>query len=115
MPITAELRRENGEVVRDLPDPAGGTFDAAGDFDALLPQAAELRTPPPDAYTLLRYVDPYGDTIFNRAQMPDLLADIDVASALELTSIQRRGLDRLRVMAERCGSSTHLSLWFIGD
>ena len=116
MPITIELRNERGEVVRGLDDPAGGTFDAAGGIDGLLPLAPELPLPPSaELFTLLRYVDPYGDTVFNQPQMVDLLSDIEVAARSELTAIQRRGLDRLRVMAKRCKGSAHLYIWFIGD
>jgi hypothetical protein len=58
MGIRAVLRRENGDTLRDLPDPAGGTFDAAGDFDGVLPDGDT-------SFTLLRYVDRYCDTVFN--------------------------------------------------
>ena len=89
-----------------MPDPSGGTFDAAGDFDGLLAGAEGL----------LRYVDPYGDTIFNRVQAPDLIRDIDLlALAIGVTAAERRGLDRLRVMAERLRDSVHRYLWFVGD
>ena len=116
MSIRAVLRTERGEEVRFLPDPAGGEFDAAGDFDALLPQASTLpRPPPPDFFKLLRYVDPYGDTIFNQSQMGDLLEDIDRATARAVMAVERRGLDRLRVIAERCRDGVHLYVWFIGD
>jgi hypothetical protein len=116
VPIRVELRTERGEVVGDLDDPAGGTFDAAGDFDGVLPQVPALPPPPVnETFTLLRYVDPYGNTVFNRGQMDDLLRDIEVATTRQLTPVQRRGLDRLRVMAHRCKDSVHLYVWFIGD
>lgn len=106
MPIRVELRTAKGEVVRDLPDPSGGTFDAAGDFDRLLAAAEGL----------LRYVDPFGDTIFNRVQAPQLIRDIELLGlAVGVTAVERRGLDRLRVMAERLRDSVHQYLWFIGD
>jgi hypothetical protein len=114
--IRFELRTERGEAVAGLEDPAGGTFDAAGDFDGFLPPAAELPPPPAaNVCTLLRYVDSYGDTVFNQCQMDDLLHDIEIAARLNLTPDQRRGLDRLRVMAQRCRDSVHLYVWFIGD
>ena len=116
MPIRVELRNERGELIRALADPAGGTFDAAGDFDRLLQLAPGLRIPTSDvAYTLLQYVDPYGDTVFNNVQMPDLLDDIDRAARHPMNDRERRGLDRLRAMAERCRNATHLYLWFVGD
>jgi hypothetical protein len=106
VPIRVELRTESGQVVRDLPDPAGGSFDAAGDFDRLLS----------DVRGLLRYVDPYGDTVFNRIQMPDLISDVDMLGRREdVKPIESRGLARLRIMAERCRETPHLYVWFIGD
>ena len=108
MGICAVLKGETGDRLRDLADPAGGTFEAAGDFDRVLPDADA-------SFTLLRYIDRYGDTVFNTLQMPDLLADLDRLALMELTPVERRGLDRLRVMAERCRAEAHLYLWFIGD
>jgi hypothetical protein len=115
VPLRVELRSESGEAVRDLSDPAGGSFDAAGDFDRLLPQFGGRPRPPSVGYKLFQYVDPYGNTVFNRPQMADLLDDIGRASRLEMTSRERRGLERLRVMAEGARDSVHLYLWFIGD
>jgi hypothetical protein len=106
VPIRVELRTERGDVVRDFIDPSGGTFDAAGDLDRLL-----VATP-----WLLRSVDPYGDTVFNRLQVVGLLDDIDVlATRADLTEAERHGLTRLRAMTQRCRDSVHLYLWFIGD
>jgi len=105
VPIVVELRTERGEVVRGLGDPSGGTFDASGDFDRLLPGDGAL----------LRYVDEYGDTVFNKLQMNDLISDVDRLAAREdLKPIERRGLDRLRVIAETCRDAVHLYVWFIG-
>jgi hypothetical protein len=55
MGISAVLKRETGDMLLDLEDPAGGTFDAAGDFDRVLPDGDT-------SFTLLRYIDRYGDT-----------------------------------------------------
>jgi hypothetical protein len=106
VPIRVELQTERGEVIRDLSDPSGGTFDAAGDFDRLLSGSDGL----------LRGVDPYGDTIFNGIQAADLIAQVErLTSSNDVTAVERRGLDRLRVMSERCRDSVHLYVWFIGD
>jgi hypothetical protein len=108
VPIVVVVKKENREQVRGFVDPAGGTFDAAGDFDGVLPEGD-------GSFPLLKYVDRYGDTIFNTAQMDDLLADIERLTALRLQPVERRGLERLRVMAERCRNEPHLYLWFVGD
>jgi hypothetical protein len=106
VPILVELRRENGEVVRDLRDPNGGLFDGAGDFDRLLPGAKGL----------LRYIDLYGDTVFNRLQMEDLLGEVmQLLGRNDLSPSESRGLARLRALAEACQAGVHLYLWFVGD
>jgi hypothetical protein len=106
VPIRVELRTERGEIVRDLSDPSGGTFDAAGDFDRLLARSDRL----------LRYVDPYGNTMFNAFQAADLIGEVDeIMTRSDLKPIERRGLTRLKVMAERCRDGVHLYVWFIGD
>ena len=108
MPIVVVVKKENGEQVLGFVDPAGGHFDAAGDFDGVLPDGD-------DSFLLLKYVDRYGETVFNTVQMDDLLGDIDRLAALDLQPIERRGLARLRVMAKRCRDEPHMYLWFIGD
>src|SRR4051794_21068840 len=69
VPIVARLEDEHGNAIT-VDDPNGGSCDAAGDFDELLP----FDDP---AYRCLGVIDPYGDTIFNRLQMPVLLSEVD--------------------------------------
>jgi hypothetical protein len=108
MGIVAELRDEHGGVIRGLADPAGGTFDAAGDFDRLL-------SDDDPSFAVLRCVDRYGDTVLNSLQMPDLLADLDRLGKTDLQSAEHRGLARLRAIAECCRDGAHLYVWFVGD
>jgi hypothetical protein len=111
MGVHAELRREDGTRLREFADPSGGFFDAAGDFDRLLPLNGRVDEP----FRLLQYVDPYGDTVFNTVQMADLLTDVERALSLSQEGPERRGLERLRVLAERCRDEVHLYVWFVGD
>ena len=106
MPILAVLRNEQGEQQLGLADPNGGTFDAAGDLERLIPSNDPT-------YRLIRQVDPNGNTVFGRLQMQDLLADID---RLQPTRpVETRGLARLRRLAELCRDGVRLDLWLIGD
>jgi hypothetical protein len=110
--VRAELRTAQGDVVRTLDDPGGGTFDAAGNFDDVLGSSARHSR-------LLKYVDPHGprcDAMFNRHQMDDLLHDIDTAMSRAESPITRRGLDRLRAMATCSRDSDEdndLYIWFM--
>jgi len=36
-----------------------------------------------DNFKLIKYIDPYGDTIFNNLQMRDLIVDFGIVSKLE--------------------------------
>lgn len=106
MPIVAILRNDRGEQQRGLDDPNGGTFDAAGDFDRLIPSDDP-------SYHLIGYIDPYGDTVFNGRQMTELLGDLDRLQTAK--PVESRGLERLRRLAELCRDGVDLYVWFIGD
>lgn len=60
----------SGTKIRGLPDPNGGSFDAAGDFDGL-PYI------PDEALTVWPDIDPCSDTMLGSERMPALLRDID--------------------------------------
>jgi hypothetical protein len=113
MPIGAELRGVSGAVLKGLADPAGGTFDAAGDFDDALPLVARQRVAV--TYRVLGSVEPYGSFEVGPDRMDDLLHDIALAATLDLGDVARRGLNRLRVMAERCRDESSLRIVFVGD
>jgi hypothetical protein len=107
VPIEVRLEDERRDVVT-VEDPTGGTCNSAGGFDRLLPLDDA-------SFRCLGVVDPYGDTIFNRLQMPFLL---DELARLDLSSVnesERRGLLRLEALAIRCQEEPHLYLRFIGD
>jgi len=106
MGIEVTLHRRDGERVSGLPDPNGGAFDAAGDFDALIDS--------PDL-PILGSFDPYGDATLGAMTMADLIADVDNALATTCPGPQLRGLRRLRVMAEMVQADGSLTLHVLGD
>jgi hypothetical protein len=87
--------RVAGAIVRGIADPAGGHFDAAGDFDRALPRG-DARFP------LLGAIDAHGDTCLVAHQMPDLIGEIQQLIGQVGDASAIRGLDRLRVLARRC-------------
>ena len=95
MPWSVRLQNERGEPV--IPE------DALIEFGAI---------PNGEGFRLLRYIDPYGDTYFNHAQMEDFLADWD---KLEPRGDQREQWQLVRNMATRCQDESHFYLRFIGD
>lgn len=108
MGIEVVLRDDSGRRVV-LPDPAGGHFNAAGDFDRLVPdEAAEL--------ALLGSVDPYDDhAVYTRDVMTDLIAEVDLLLPVSRAGAERRGLVRLRVLATECLNMPGSVLVFVGD
>lgn len=106
MGIQVELRVADKRVGR-LPDPAGGFFDAAGDFDRLLSHGNP-------ALRLLGRVDPHGETRFGASQMQELVVEVELLLALATAGFEQRGLTRLCTMAERCVEENG-ELVFVGD
>lgn len=111
--IYVELRDEAGCAVLGLPDPSGGTFDAAGDFDRFVDQ-------PPYGHVaggvpILESVDPFGETIMPFGAMAGLIADCVRVTAVAHDGPERRGLLRLRVLAEECSRRPGFTLVWIGD
>jgi len=94
MPIRFRLIRENGEIVESIADTHGLVERAMADLP-------DLR--------LLRYVDAYGDTYFNKLQMPDLLRDWNAAETLAQSADDRAWLERPEG-ARRGVSAAHSSL-----
>jgi hypothetical protein len=113
MPIFVELRGPTGSSRTNLPDPAGGTFDVAGDFDRFVDQ------PPyglvPDGLPILQSIDPFGDTRLPSAVMGRLIADCTRALAVATDGPERWGLLRLRVLAEECSHDPDSTLVWFGD
>ena len=95
-----------------LVDEGGAVVDEAASVDAAaLARAQESR----DSYPRIAEIDPYGDTVFNKLQIPALLNELDgVLHEMDNPGEQQWLLD-LRALAERCGGGTHLYLKLIGD
>jgi hypothetical protein len=108
MGIQVELRVA-GKRVQRLPDPAGGFFDAAGDFDRLVshgnPALGVLGGSIPTAER---------EILLGTSQMQQLIADVELLLLQAKAGAERRGLVRLRTMAERCAEQDG-ELVFVGD
>jgi len=102
---------ESGEVKQEVPDahdPAGGqgvlsTFMVRSDWPGL-----------PNT-VCLRFVDPYGDAVFNRYQLPILIEELRAALRDERDRITREHLERLIALAVQATGEIHTYVKFIGD
>jgi hypothetical protein len=98
MAHTVELRTERGELIRRVVD-LGFVEDAA---------RASVGT------SCLRFIDPYGETVFNYLQAATLIDELENA----LTIAAPEATEPLRSvteMARECAAQGGTYLWFIGD
>ena len=63
----------------------------------------------------LRFVDPYGDAVFNYLQAVVLADELTQAEGHCETTEERRHIRRIRELAKKCASGRHTYLWFEGD
>jgi hypothetical protein len=78
-------------------------------LDSLLPEASNA------PFHVLRIIDPYGDTVFNRLQMDEFLAEWDMLTERARSLEQREVLAEVRALASLCREQPHLYLKFCGD
>lgn len=64
--------------------------------------------------TCMRFIDPYGDTVFNRTQC-GVLRDEWVALADGAPEAVQRWIDDVAALIERCSTDMHLYVRFSGD
>ena len=65
----------------------------------------------PETFRLLCYLDPYGDTTFNRFQLEDLLRDLALLLAMEPNPVG----DELLALVKRGQEGVHQYVCFYGD
>jgi hypothetical protein len=101
MGITVVLQTIDGKKL-------GSVTNTTGVLDRVLP-IGDARFP------MLRYVDPYGNTIFNGQQMYPLLEELDRLAG-EYSSVEENDLlAQVRELAVHCRDHPHKFLRFIGD
>jgi len=103
MPLTVVLQNLKGERRFDQAVPLNAALDR------VLPVFEDASFP------LLRFIDLYGDTIFNGNQMHGFLPEWDRLIHGVGDEDDRKFLLRVREMAEKCKKEPHTFLRFIGD
>lgn len=63
----------------------------------------------------LRFIDPYGDAIFNRLQIPVLIHELEVRKSAVENSATRAHLDEVLSLLKPAEGEVHTYMWFIGD
>jgi hypothetical protein len=102
MGLTVVISNEKGEPTKWVEDPANM-------LARLLP-GEDDRT-----FSLLRYIDPYADTVFNQIQMTDFLAEWARISLRAHTPEEKSLLLRIEELARETSDAPHRYLKFVGD
>jgi hypothetical protein len=69
----------------------------------------------PDEFPLLKYADPYGDTMFNTDQMVDLIPELERLRELAKHDETRRMIDGIIELARLGAEEPGRQMWWIGD
>ena len=96
------LQDENGNVLKNIGDPHNLLHQ-------LLPSLEDT------SYSLLRFVDWYGDTIFNRLQMETFLIEWERLIKKAGVGEEFELLAQIKNLARLCQKTPHLYLKFYGD
>ena len=67
------------------------------------------------ASTCLRFIDPYGDTVFNSIQIPVFIAEVRAIPDASLSIEAKRHREKIIALAEKTQSRGHTYLKFYGD
>lgn len=102
MGLSVILEGESGDRMETIHDPINY-------LHTLLP------TPDDETYQCLRFVDWYGDTIFNRVQMECVLRDLGRMRSGARSQEELSLLGEIGRLCERCRQEPHLYVRFSGD
>lgn len=67
------------------------------------------------SFPLLQYLDPYGDAIFNRSQMPEIRKELELLHQRSATEEQRTVLVQILGLVKKAEKEPHWFLRFVGD
>ena len=102
MGINVRLQTEEGELVEEAID-----WDEA--VSTFVTHHEDM------SFSCLRFIDEYGDTVFNRLQMETFLEEWESVRIRAQTNTQKKMWNRIKGLAERCQKDLHTYLKFIGD
>lgn len=103
-----------GQIVA-LPDADGRTFDAAGDFDRLLPMETQLPLRDAPELPVLSRIEAYADVEFSSQDMPAIEQEAGRLLPLAKPGPEVRGLQRLCTLARHGANLPGAVLHVQGD
>lgn len=99
--LTINLEDENGAVIDSIED--------NGILHQYIPAIDDKK------YYCIKYINPWGDTVFNYLQMNDFIAEIIEIKNNSQSKDLENLVNNIVHMAERCKEIGHAYLKFIGD
>ncbi len=102
MGLSVALEDEQGRRIDGFDDPTNI-------LHRLLPTADDSGS------RILRYIDWYGDTVFNRYQVDDVLEELELLLGRVQNDAERELINRMIALTRRCRHEPHLYLKFYGD
>ena len=102
MGIDARIESETGEAIEVL-------YDLDDLVILLLPEFNDKTS------ICLRFIDPYGDTTFNQAQLPVVIQELSLAIDKASSSNVIAHGQKLLELAENANGQVHTYLKFVGD
>lgn len=100
-------------ILVHLRDRSGNVIGQAGEWEGAVP--AYFPDFEHETFLTIRYIDPYGNTIFNHLQMAPVIAELHVLREHAKNETQRRMMDGVIGLAEECAKLPQSQLVFIGD
>ena len=101
MGIDVRLETEDGDEIETL-------LDFENSLQKILIECDTARS------VMLRFIDPYGNTRFNRLQIPSLIADLKEAGGRLKDGTARKFANSVLRLAERCQGEVNTHLQFYG-
>lgn len=102
MGIDARIETESGELIEEL-------LDIENLLERLLSDYND------ETSICLRFVDPYGDTIFNQGQLPVFIQELSLAIEGAADSSAKVHGRKQICLAEKANGQAHTFLKFVGD
>jgi hypothetical protein len=66
-------------------------------------------------YCCIKYIDKWGNTIFNRLQMDDFIREIKIITEKSKDDKVKALVDHIINLSEKCKNEVHTYIKFIGD
>ena len=101
MGFAINLETERGEILVTVLDPTNL-------LHRLLERSSGLEP-------ILEEIDWYGNTVFNRLQIPRFLSNWETLASQARHPNELEMVNDVKALAIRCGESVHLYLKFVGD